>query len=63
MDLKHLPLLVQQQLRILIKPKKSRTEQESASLLPLLKEVKFFKERNIAETVLQKIARIANHEF
>jgi CRP-like cAMP-binding protein len=32
-------------------------------LLPLLRGVKFFKERNLTDEVLYKITRIAQHEF
>ena len=62
-DITPLPLYIQQQLRILMKPRKQRAELDNLSLVPLLQQVKFFKERNITTDVLQKIARLAQHEF
>ena len=62
-DITPLPLYIQQQLRILMKPRKQRAELDNLSLVPLLQQVKFFKERSITTDVLQRIARLAQHEF
>jgi hypothetical protein len=51
-DLSRMPFLIQQQLRILMRPKKQRTEQETLNLVPMLQQVKFFRERNISNEVL-----------
>jgi hypothetical protein len=46
-----------------MRPNKKRSDLQNQKLLPLLRGVKFFKERNLTDEVLNKITRIAQHEF
>ena len=57
-----LPYMVQVQLRVLAKERKHRTQEDMNSLLPNLKENKFFKERGFDEASLLKILYNASFE-
>jgi hypothetical protein len=49
--------------RVLMKLQKSRTEEELDQLVPLIKEIQFFKERDIKDHDLPDIVSCLNYEF
>jgi hypothetical protein len=62
-SLKHLPVSLQSQIAVILRPLRLRTAADNHSLLSLLREIRFFKERNISVEVLRKIGSIATYKF
>lgn len=60
--LEHLPVNVQSQIAILLKPLKFRTSSDNSALLSTLRETKFFKTRKLPDSTLQRLGAIAQYK-